>query len=92
MQCYRLSLLLPLLIWFSLGGALAQAVQAQVGPTEHIVLANSTAPLYGPWKFQVGDSPVDSPNNSPLWSEPDFDDSNWETVDLTPRDAALDPV
>jgi hypothetical protein len=92
-QCYRFSLLLPLLIWFGLGGgALAQAVQAQVGPIEHIVLGNSTAPLYGPWKFQVGDSPVDSLNNSRLWSEPDFDDSKWETVDLTPRDAALDPV
>ena len=40
----------------------------------------------------MGDSPVDPINHSPLWSEPDFDDSKWETVDLTPRDASLDPV
>lgn len=92
-QCYRFSLLLSLLIWFGLGGGtLAQAVQAQVGPIERIVLGNSTAPLSGPWKFQVGDSPLDPTNHSPLWSEPGFDDSKWETVDLAPRDSALDPI
>ena len=90
---YRFSLVLVLLVWFGPGGdTAAQPVLAQAGPIEHITLGQSAVPLYGPWKFQVGDSPVDPINHSPLWSEPDFDDSKWETVDLTPRDASLDPV
>ena len=91
-QGYRFSLLLFLLAWFRADAEAAQAAPAPAGPTEHIVLGVSTAPLYGPWKFQVGDSPVDPINDALLWSEPDFDDSKWETVDLTPRDASLDPV
>ena len=48
-------------------------------------------PLYGPWKFTVGDSPIDPATHTPLWADPGFDDSKWETVDLTPR-GALDPL
>jgi hypothetical protein len=81
-----------LLAWFSADAGLARAAPAQAGPIEHIVIGDSTAPLYGPWKFHLGDSPIDPINHSPLWSEPGFDDSTWETVDLTPRDAVLDPV
>jgi hypothetical protein len=44
-------------------------------------------PLYGPWKFQVGDSPIDPVTNQPMWAQPEFDDATWETVDLTPKDA-----
>ncbi len=44
-------------------------------------------PLYGPWKFHVGDSPVEPGTGKPLWATPDFDDSSWETVDLTPKGA-----
>ena len=91
-QSYRFSLLLLLLAWFSVDAGAAQVTPAPAGPIEHIVLGVSTAPLYGPWKFQLGDSPVDPIKHSLLWSEPDFDDSKWETVDLTPRDASLDPV
>ena len=91
-QSYHFSLLLLLLAWFSADAGLARAAPAQAGPIEHIVIGDSTAPLYGPWKFHVGDSPIDPINHSPLWSEPGFDDSTWETVDLTPHDATLDPV
>ena len=38
--------------------------------------------LNGPWKFHVGDNAK--------WAAPDFDDSNWETVDLTPPAGAHD--
>jgi hypothetical protein len=58
----------------------------------HITLGQSAVALYGPWKFTVGDSPIDPRTGQPLWAEPDFDDSKWETVDLTPKDAAIDPV
>lgn len=39
-------------------------------------LGESSVELVGPWKFRTGDNPA--------WSEQDFDDSNWSTMDLTP--------
>ena len=48
-----------------------------------ISLGRAKVPLYGPWKFQIGDSPLDPVTGKPLWAEPGFDDSHWETVDLT---------
>ncbi len=56
-----------------------------------ISFGQSVVPLYGPWKFQIGDSPVDPVTHAPLWSEPVYDDSKWETVDLTPRQGTVDP-
>jgi hypothetical protein len=87
------------------GGVLAAAQQSvsatkgQLGQTArgadgiaHVTLGQSAVPLYGPWKFTVGDSPIDPKTGRPLWVEPDFDDSKWETVDLTPKDGAFDPT
>ncbi len=47
-----------------------------------IVLGDSTVPLYGPWRFHTGDDP--------RWADPAFDDSGWESVDLTPTPGAND--
>lgn len=41
-----------------------------------VTLGQSVVALTGPWKFHVGDDPH--------WADPGFDDSQWETVDLTP--------
>lgn len=49
-------------------------------------------PLYGPWKFSVGDSPIDPATRVPLWAEPGFDDSAWESLDLTPKIGSHDPL
>jgi hypothetical protein len=57
-----------------------------------VTLGQAAVPLYGPWKFTVGDSPMDPKTGQPLWAEPHFDDSNWETVDLTPKDGAINPI
>lgn len=38
--------------------------------------------LNGPWKFQVGDNL--------RWADPNFGDSSWENVDLTPKPGAHD--
>jgi hypothetical protein len=46
-------------------------------------------PLYGPWTFSVGDSPLDPITHQPLWAEPGFDDSQWENVDLTPKEGTV---
>jgi serine phosphatase RsbU (regulator of sigma subunit) len=64
---------------------------AQPDRTAHVTLGQAAVPLYGPWKFNVGDSPIDPKTSKPLWAEPDFDDSRWETVDLTPKDRTIDP-
>ena len=42
----------------------------------HVKLGESSVALAGPWKFHVGDDPS--------WAMPDFNDSSWEDVDLTP--------
>jgi hypothetical protein len=42
----------------------------------HVTLGESTVELAGPWKFHVGDDRA--------WAQPDFDDSGWEDMDLTP--------
>ena len=58
----------------------------------HINLGQAAVPLYGPWKFTIGDSPTDALTGRPLWAEPSFDDSHWETVDLTPAEGSFEPI
>jgi hypothetical protein len=88
----RSFLLFLLLIWFGLDAwSLAQSLPAPALPIEQITVGDSTTPLNGPWKFHIGDSPVDPVSHNPLWAEPGFDDSMWETVDLTPTNGAIDP-
>ncbi|MBB5055737.1 hypothetical protein HDF16_000406 [Granulicella aggregans] len=59
---------------------------------DHITLGQSVFPLNGPYKFSIGDSPLDPATRQPLWAEPGFDDSHWENVDLTPPEGSFDPV
>jgi stage II sporulation SpoE-like protein len=81
-----------------LAASFAAVLPAQTPPappkddTLEITLGQAAAPLYGPWKFTIGDSPLDPTTNQPLWAQPAFDDSRWETVDLTPKDGAVDPT
>jgi hypothetical protein len=75
------------------GSIRAQASVGNAAPlSTEIHLGDSVVALYGPWKFMVGDSPIDPANGKPLWAEPGFDDSRWENVDLTPKSGSLDPV
>jgi len=48
-----------------------------------IALGQAVVPLESPWRFHTGDNR--------LWAEPSFDDSTWETVDLTAPAGAHDP-
>lgn len=48
----------------------------------HVDLGHSTVALNGPWRFHTGDNAQ--------WSAANFDDSDWETVDLTPAPGAHD--
>ncbi len=62
------------------------------GGVVHLTLGQSVYPLNGPYKFTVGDSPLDPVTHQPVWAEPGFDDSHWETVDLTPPHDTFDPI
>ena len=72
-------------------GILSQA-QPAAAPSERVHLGDSVVALNGPWKFHVGDSPVDPATGKLLWAEPGFDNSQWETVDLTPKSGVVDPI
>lgn len=60
--------------------------------TEELRIGDSVLPLNGPWKFQIGDSPIDPVTNKPVWAEASFDDSAWEDVDLTVPEGSSDPI
>jgi len=76
------SLFLSLSIWFSASAIVAQNAPASFADTYAgdaavpVTLGQSVVSLCGPWKFHVGDNP--------RWTDPGFDDSLWETVDLAP--------
>src|SRR5579864_5221744 len=57
----------------------ALAADGQAVP---VSLGHSVLPLDGPWRFHTGDDP--------RWVDPGFDDSSWETLDLTPPPGAHD--
>jgi hypothetical protein len=74
-----------LLLLLSVIGLRAQAGPAANGsiaphsPAASVVsvqLGESVAELDGPWKFHTGDNMA--------WAKPGFDDSAWESIDLTP--------
>jgi hypothetical protein len=50
---------------------------------EDVVLGSSTVELNGPWKFHKGDDVQ--------WAQPDFNDSGWASMDLTPPAGSYDP-
>jgi hypothetical protein len=75
-----------LLLWFFARALAAQGLAtsaAQSGDTGiPLMLGQFVIALRGPWKFQIGDSPIDPATHQWLWAKPEFDDSQWETVDL----------
>jgi hypothetical protein len=75
-----LFLLLQSLTWLALGQSL-RAAPAAVRPIP-ISIGRSVFVLSGPWKFRTGDDL--------RWSGPGFDDSGWESVDLTAAPGAHD--
>jgi hypothetical protein len=63
--------------------ATADRSRASATHAVQIKLGQAIVALNGPWKFHTGDNP--------LWASPQFDDSAWEMVDLTPAAGAFDP-
>ena len=69
--------------------SLTFALNGQSPPLNHsgavqldATLGDSAVELSGPWKFHVGDNAA--------WSERDFDDSDWGTIDVTPPSGEVD--
>jgi Stage II sporulation protein E (SpoIIE)/Beta-galactosidase second all-beta domain len=80
----RLHLLLLLLLPAFAAVAFGQpqsGSSAPVSDSPRVRLGESSVELAGPWKFHVGDDPS--------WAKPEFDDSSWEEVDLTPGKSGL---
>lgn len=50
----------------------------------HARIGDSVVMLTGPWKFHPGDDAA--------WAQPDFDDSEWGTLDLMPPERSFDPI
>ena len=71
---------------------IAPGQTASAPAASHIRIGDSVVSLNGPWKFTIGDSPLDPVTHAPLWASPGFDDSHWETVDLSPQAGATDPM
>ncbi len=59
-----------------------QLVAAQPAAAMHVKLGNAAVELFGPWKFHTGDDL--------RWAQPDFDDSGWDTMDMTPPAGTAD--
>ena len=72
--------------------AIPNLAPATSGPAAPLIFGQSVVPLNGPWKFQIGDSPIDPRTGKPLWAEQSFDDSGWESVDLKPPTGEFDPA
>ena len=75
----RLGLFLILALSAWVGPGLAQPTG--VSPV-HVTIGAAVTALNGPWRFHTGDDP--------RWADPAFDDTAWESVDLTPRPGAHD--
>ncbi|HEY5329410.1 MAG TPA: SpoIIE family protein phosphatase [Acidobacteriaceae bacterium] len=72
-----------LLVVLIVSGWSALSAQDLPATGKPIVFGRSAVALTGPWKFHIGDDPQ--------WADPSYDDSGWETVDLTPRPGVADP-
>ena len=95
MRLRSLRFLLAVSLIVALGSVRVPVLSAQSTPssgTEHLKLSRSATPLYGPWKFTIGDSPLNPSTGQPLWADPGFDDSKWENFDLTPASGSENPI
>ncbi len=65
-----------------IGIALALIAAQRANADVEVTLSRAEAPLHGPWAFRFGDDP--------RWASAQFDDRDWERVDLTPAPDAHD--
>jgi hypothetical protein len=62
----------------------AEAAKDAAAAPLQVTLGDSSKNLNGPWRFHTGDDPA--------WAQTSFDDSTWESMDLTPpKPGAMGP-
>lgn len=80
--------MLPLLLLPGALGAPRTHAPKAVAPIPSITvkgtIGDASMVLNGPWKFHPGDDPA--------FAAPEFDDSGWSNLDLTPPPGSYDPV
>ena len=79
-KTHAVLLLLFLVAWVGIRAQNKSAAE----PIAQITLGQATFALNGPWKFRTGDNLK--------WAAPDFDDSAWGSMDLTPPPGSYDPI
>jgi hypothetical protein len=77
-----IAMLVVFTLW-GIGLRAARASASDVGTTQ-VTLGHSLVPLTGPWKFHIGDDAQ--------WANPNFDDGDWEVVDLGAKKESIDPA
>lgn len=86
MRCITRIFLFLFLLGSVSTGARAQSpgnnADAVGGSVARVKLGQSSVALAGPWKFHTGDDM--------MWALPDFDDSGWATMDLSPPPGSAD--
>lgn len=78
------------LFWILMGILSSHAMAIEFRPDSTEFRTSNPEHALDYWKFQVGDSPLDPSTHEPIWSQPDFDDSAWERVNLSPYPDAGD--
>ncbi|HEY5253556.1 MAG TPA: PP2C family protein-serine/threonine phosphatase [Acidobacteriaceae bacterium] len=75
-----------MLVLFTLWGSGLRAARASTSDvgTTNVTLGHSVVPLAGPWKFHIGDDAT--------WANSNFDDGDWEVVDLGAKAGSIDPA
>ena len=77
------------LLLLAVSGAAGAAQSISVGPKAsrvdsamQVTLGDAAVELSGPWKFHIGDDMA--------WAQPGFNDSGWDTMDMTPPPGTAD--
>jgi hypothetical protein len=63
--------------------ALALVFCSVAAGRQTVQIGQAVIVLTGPWKFHIGDNLA--------WAQPDFNDSAWGAMDLTPPPGSYDP-
>jgi len=83
MRRLLLSVLLTSLLTMQIHAQNAAPPAVPATPTTDVTLGHSAIALDGPWRFHIGDNPQ--------WSQPDFNDSSWETTNVGTTADSYDP-
>jgi len=80
----RLQILALFFLFLPLGHAQQASQPSSSAAPATVSIGTAVVQLTGPWRFHPGDDMA--------WAQPDFDDTAWATMDLTPPEGSYDPI